>query len=435
MGGIQAQHVYAGLNQSGHTVQHIVGGADGSAYQQAALLVTGRVGIHLGLLDVLDGNETLQVEVLVHDGQLLYLVLAQDLLGLGQSSSLGGGDQVLLGHHVVDELAHIGLKLHITVGDDADELAVVADGHTGDAVLGHQLVGLSQSVAGSQPEGIGDNAVLRALDHIHLLSLLADGHILMDDTDTTLTGDGNGHAVLGNGIHGGADEGDIQTDLFRQLGVKVHVGGQHIAGRRNEQNIIKGEALLQELLRSILIDHKLQLLFLSFAPKRGKSAQKTPVIDLLYLSLNSLSRKHFTKNHRGLKAGFALLVHTLDKVHISLLPQPHFQLIPRTALRQVADLQLREELVLLQILHLHGVTDKVGVAAVVHMAVDIGVTVLHPAMADRLHLLGQTQLGQLFCLAQLSSTLSSRKIFRSLARTSTQMDTHSPTGSPSTSRS
>ena len=169
MGGIQAQHVYAGLNQSGHTVQHIVGGADGSAYQQAALLVTGRVGIHLGLLDVLDGNEALQVEVLVHDGQLLDLVLAQDLLGLGQSSSFGGGDQVLLGHHVVDELAHVGLKLHITISDDADELAVVADGHTGDAVLGHQLVGLSQSVAGSQPEGIGDNAVLRALDHIHLL--------------------------------------------------------------------------------------------------------------------------------------------------------------------------------------------------------------------------------------------------------------------------
>ena len=49
-----------------------------------------------------------------------------------------------------------------------------------------ELVGLGQSVAGRQPEGVGDHAVFAALDHIHLLGLGADGHILMDDADAAL---------------------------------------------------------------------------------------------------------------------------------------------------------------------------------------------------------------------------------------------------------
>ena len=261
MGRIQGQHVGTGLHQGGHAVQHVGSDADGGTHQQAALLVTGGVGVHGGLLDVLDGDQALQAEVLVHDGQLLDLVLAQDLTGLGQGGALGGGDQVLPGHHVVDELVHVGLELHITVGDDADQTAVVADGHAGDAVFGHQLVGLGQGVARPKPEGIGDHAVFRALDHVHLLGLLADGHILVDDADAALSGDGDGHAILGNGVHGGADEGDVQMHLPGQAGVQINVRRQHIAGGGDEQHVVKGEALFHKLLGGVLIDHILQLLF------------------------------------------------------------------------------------------------------------------------------------------------------------------------------
>ena len=95
----------------------------------------------------------------------------------------------------------------------------------------------------------------------------------MDDPDPALTGDGDGHAVLCHGIHGGADQRDIQTDLLRQLGVQVHVGGQNIAGRGDQQNIVKGEPLLEELLCGILVDHKLQLLFLPPARARAHVKQ------------------------------------------------------------------------------------------------------------------------------------------------------------------
>ena len=127
--------------------------------------------------------------------------------------------------------------------------------------LGHQLVRLGQGVAGGQPEGVGDDPVLRALDHVHLLGLLADGHILVDDADAPLPGDGDGHAVLGDRVHSGADEGDVQADLLGQLGVQVHVGGQDVAGRGDQQHIVKGQALFHKLPGGVLVDHTLQLLF------------------------------------------------------------------------------------------------------------------------------------------------------------------------------
>ena len=77
----------------------------------------------------------------------------------------------------------------------------------------------------------------------------------MDDADAALPGDGDGHAVLGDGIHGGADQRDVQMDLAGQAGVQIDVGGQHIAGSGDEQHIVKGQSLLDKLLSGVLIDH------------------------------------------------------------------------------------------------------------------------------------------------------------------------------------
>ena len=198
-----------------------------------------------------------ELEVIVYNGQLLNLVLAEDLLGFLQGGALFGGDQMVLGHHVVNQLVHVLFKLHVPVGDDADELTVVADGHTGNAVFRHELVSLSQSVTGSQPEGVGNDAIFTALHHIHLLGLLADGHVLMDDADTALTGDGNGHPILGDCIHGGTHHRDVQADLFGELGVQVDVCGQDIALRGDQQHIVKGQTLPHELTGGIRMEHGL----------------------------------------------------------------------------------------------------------------------------------------------------------------------------------
>lgn len=46
VGRVQSQHVGPRLHQGCHPVQHIGGNADGGTHQQAALFVTGGIGIH-----------------------------------------------------------------------------------------------------------------------------------------------------------------------------------------------------------------------------------------------------------------------------------------------------------------------------------------------------------------------------------------------------
>ena len=68
----------------------------------------------------------------------------------------------------------------------------------------------------------------------------------MDHADAALAGDGNGHAVLGDGVHGGTHDRDVQLDFLCQACGQIHVGGEHIALRGNEQHIVKGQPLADD---------------------------------------------------------------------------------------------------------------------------------------------------------------------------------------------
>ena len=96
-------------------------------------------------------------------------------------------------------------------------------------------------MSGVEIERIGDDAVFRTLYQIHLLGLTVDAHVLVDDADAALTGNGDGHAVLGDGVHGRAHHGHVQLYFFGQLGGQIHVSGQNIALRRDQQHVVEGQ--------------------------------------------------------------------------------------------------------------------------------------------------------------------------------------------------
>ena len=98
VGGIQHESVHAHAHQRGGAVENVVGDAQRGGAQQAAGGVLGGIGILENLFDVLDGDEALELVILVHDGQLFDLVLLQDGLGLVEGGTDEPGDEIVPGH-------------------------------------------------------------------------------------------------------------------------------------------------------------------------------------------------------------------------------------------------------------------------------------------------------------------------------------------------
>ena len=62
----------------------------------------------------------------------------------------------------------------------------------------------------------------------------------MDNADTPLLGQGDCHVGLGDRVHGGADDGDVQADLAGQPGSGIDLGGEHGTACRYQKHVIEG---------------------------------------------------------------------------------------------------------------------------------------------------------------------------------------------------
>ena len=164
---------------------------------------------------VLVGDESHELVVLVHYGELLDAVLEQRIFDLfGRELGVLQRYEALGGHHVRDLDGIVLLEAEVTVGDDAHEGVVFSDyGDTAYLELAHHGEGVTDGLVGCDGGRVGDHAVLSTLDVADLVGLLGDGHVLVDDADTSLPGDGYGHRRLGDRIHGGGDDGDVEGDV------------------------------------------------------------------------------------------------------------------------------------------------------------------------------------------------------------------------------
>ena len=76
----------------------------------------------------------------------------------------------------------------------------------------------------------------------YLLRLSLDGEILVNDADPPFLGEGDCHVALGHGVHGRAEQRDIQPNPPRKLGGDVHVARQDLAEAGFEEDVVEGQA-------------------------------------------------------------------------------------------------------------------------------------------------------------------------------------------------
>ena len=249
---VDGEYVDLGFGEFLRALQKISGRSDGCAHAQAALGIFGGVGILQLLLNVFDRDQAFEVVFVVDDEKFLDAMLVKNFFRFFESGSHGNGDEVFLGHHFIDGNVEAGFKAQIAVGENADQLSVLGDGHAGDLVLAHDLKGVTDSVGGRHGDGVDDHAAFRTLHLVDFIGLLLDGQVAMNNPEAALLGERDRHVRFRHGVHGGAYDGDVQTDVARELRLRDGLRGHNFGASGQQKDVIESKSL-----RNGKMNHKL----------------------------------------------------------------------------------------------------------------------------------------------------------------------------------
>ena len=262
LGGVDAQHVSAGLHERRHALGEVAG-VDARAHHVALMLVQHLVGIFLVRVIVLAEYQRHQAIIGIDDGQRVQLVVPDDVVGRLERGVRRSHDHLLTRRH---DVGHLGVKAHagqaiIAPGHHAQQLAVGAavsrNGHGGVAVALLELHHISQRHVRGKVSVRGDEARLVALHAGDHGRFVLDALVAVDEGKAALGGKGHGHAVIGDRRHNGRHHGDTQLHgtLFLALAIaderRLQVDRRgHAACRgvaRNQQVLVESAGRLLEV--------------------------------------------------------------------------------------------------------------------------------------------------------------------------------------------
>ncbi len=126
VGCVDDENVHAGPDQDLGSRLPVLSRSNGCSDPKPSERVFGRIGIFSQFFDVLDGDETFQVILSIHDQQFFDSVLLKDLLRGLQGRSDRDRDEPVLGHHVGNRFIQSLLKTQVPVGQDPHQLSVLS---------------------------------------------------------------------------------------------------------------------------------------------------------------------------------------------------------------------------------------------------------------------------------------------------------------------
>jgi hypothetical protein len=125
-------------------------------------------------------------------------------------------------------------------------------------VARHQLERSSHRRVRRQRHRLDDGARLGALHLVDLRDLVLDREVAVQNPDPALAGKRDREPGLGDGVHRGRDDGDLELDRAGQVRRGRDLVRQHARLRGDEQDVVEGQALTREL--SIELDQALDRL-------------------------------------------------------------------------------------------------------------------------------------------------------------------------------
>lgn len=136
--------------------------------------------------------------------------------------------QLVERRHDVRERDVPGLEeVRVAVRHDAHQLAahqaILRDRDAGEAVLLLDGEHVLDGVLRREHLRVGDEAVLEVLHAVHLLALLLDRVVVVDEADAAVQSHLDRHLRLRHRVHRRADERHVQLDVARELGLGGHV--------------------------------------------------------------------------------------------------------------------------------------------------------------------------------------------------------------------
>ncbi len=232
------------------------------------------MGVFELLLDVLDGDEAFEFIGIVDDEELFDAVVVQDLFGVLEGGADGDGDEVFLGHDIADGNIGAADEAEIAVGENADELAAFGDGDAGDLVAAHNVEGVGDRAVGLDGDRVDDHAGLGTLDLVDLAGLGLDGEVAVHDAEAALLGHGDGHAGLGDGVHGRRHQRGGEGDPAGQASLRADLRGDDVGVGGDEQDIVEGQGF-----RYRGAKHTDCLILLQLIGRCGKAAVEVEVAE------------------------------------------------------------------------------------------------------------------------------------------------------------
>ena len=213
---------------------------DGSTAEQSEFRVAGRLECRTGFLsdslDITECEQPLESILIVHDQQLVNSqIFGEEAIGacnrIRSEFALGNGAHLGPWRERLGDLA-VGVAWldHMPREESQQGSGGVDDRERAEAeaLLVDELQNIADVLFGVDADGVLDESMDVVLYPRHFRELFLLSHVVVDEPESAVQRHGDGHARLGDGVHVGGHQRDVQVKSLGQAGVDLALLGEDL---------------------------------------------------------------------------------------------------------------------------------------------------------------------------------------------------------------